>query len=173
MNIINSIGLSVLFSLTTGCEDTMDTDGDPPIATFLLVQDDGAQCPSIAVSETAFAVFSSALSAADADVVGIAEARVIEECSGAGGTHVFSSRTVEGKRFWLGRHACWLDLPDEILDSGVIVGLGRQTAGLERGEEGWCMNYPGENSVFSTDLQTSAMAWFANEAEATRFLEAL
>lgn len=168
-------GLTALTSLALGCTGGSGPgDGEgAPVASFLLVQDDGAQCPTFATAETAFEIFSSALADGDADVVGVAEARVVEECSGAGGTHVFSSRTAEGSRFWLGRHACWLDLPNAGLDSGVIVGLGSQTAALFQGEEGWCMNYPGENEVFATDLTTYAMAWFATQAEATRFLNAL
>ena len=55
----------------------------------------------------------------------------------------------------------------------LVVGLGSQTAGLFQGQEGWCMNYPGENEVFTTDVSTSAMAWFASRAEAERFIDSL
>ena len=168
------MGLALLFGLVAGCTGgESDDNGPTPSATYLLVQGEGGQCPTFADAATAFDVFSSTLRAGDADVVGLAEARIVEECSGAGGTHVFSSPTDDGKRFWLGSHACWLDVENEGLDAGVIVGLGVQTAGLFQGSEGWCMNYPGENSVFSTDIATNAMAWFASEAEARRFLQAL
>lgn len=148
--------------------------GDVPSPVALLVSDtSGGGCPVFTDAQSVFEQFSLALSVGDADVVDIANARIIEECSGAGGTHVFSSPTAGGKRFWLGTHACWLDLPNANLDSGVIVGLGTQTAGLQSGQEGWCMNYPGEEQTFATDIKTSAIAWFASEADAALFLNAL
>tara|TARA_R110002096_G_scaffold436038_1_gene665740 strand:- start:3290 stop:3820 length:531 start_codon:yes stop_codon:yes gene_type:complete len=147
---------------------------DVPSPVALLVNGGAAGgCPVFADAQGAFEQFSVALSTGDADVVDIADARIIEECSGAGGTHVFSSRTAEGKRFWLGNHACGLDLPNANLNTGVIVGLGTQTAGLQLGQEGWCMNYPGEEEIFATDIKTSAIAWFASEADAALFLNAL
>ena len=146
---------------------------DVPRALHLLLPGDTNACPSFANADTAFDVFQAGLLVDNAPVLGVAEAKVVEECSGAGGAHVFSSRTADGKRFWLGNHACMLSVEQGALESGAIVGLGSQTAGLRVGEEGWCMNYPGESQVFSTDVDTSAIAWFASEAEAGAFVDAL
>jgi hypothetical protein len=151
-------------------------DGEPAAIALLVAQDVGDTndgCPIFKESQRAFERFSQALASGEADVVGIANVRVVEECSGAGGTHVFSSATADGKRFWLGRHACWLEFPNPNLATGVIVGLGVQTNTMQQGEEGWCMQYPGESATFSSDIETRAMAWFASEADAARFLDAL
>lgn len=176
MRDMNPLPMALLFFVCIGgCTggNSGEGAGDAPIATHLLVEGVVGECASFVDSATAFEVFSDALSSGQADVVGIAEAKVIEECSGAGGTHVFSSRTQEGKRFWLGNHACWISADQVALEAGVVVGLGSQTAAIFEGQDGWCMNYPGENSVFTTDISTKAMAWFASEAEARAFLDAL
>jgi len=178
MGATNYLALTILVPLLCACTGTEgdNQDGVPSSVALLVAQDLGENndgCPTFEESQSAYERFSQALSSGEANVVGIASVRIIEECSGAGGTHVFSSATAEGNRFWLGSHGCWLDFPSPNLDTGVIVGLGVQTNTVQQGEEGWCMQYPGENATFSSDIETRAMAWFASEAEATRFLDAL
>jgi len=143
----------------------------PPEAIRLLLP--GNQCPDFVDPALAADVIKAALASGDA-VIGIATARVVEECSGAGGTHVFSSTTADGKRFWLGEHACYLPQQNVVtIDSGIIVGVGRQLTQPVTADGGWCLQYPGETEAFTSDISTEAMAWFANEAEAQRFIDSL
>lgn len=143
-----------------------------PEASYLLVRTSEG-CPELADPETAAAVFASLLEEEESDALGVAKVRVIEECSGAGGTHVMSSTSAEGYRFWLGSHACYIDEPSPDFREGIIVGIGSQTAAWFQGDEGWCMQYPGEEEVFATSISTDAMAWFGTDEEAGAFLEAV
>lgn len=174
MRTANSLALCLIPALATSCGTSSDSGEheEAPFAALLLVAPDGNLCPSFADPSSALDLFADALATGEPKIVGIAEARVVEECSGAGGTHVFSTRTTDGKRFWLGEHACSLAPQEHELNGGVIVGLGGQTAALFQGTEGWCMNYPGEDEVFATDITTQAMAWFESNDEAQRFIDA-
>lgn len=146
-------------------------EADAPEASYLLVP--GGNCPELADPATAFSVFAERLEEGGSDVIGVAKVRVIEECSGAGGTHALSSATIDGDRFWLGRHGCYLDEASSDFRDGIIVGIGSQTAAWFESEAGWCIQYPGEDNDFGTDISTYAMAWFATEEDAKAFVNSL
>lgn len=148
MKPVYTAGFTLSLVLLSSCGNTgEDVDTPVPEATLLLVQSPGqlefGECPSLVDPTTAADLFSTLLSEGEATMVEMAETRVIEECSGAGGTHIVSLPIADKQRFWLGAHACNFGAETESFNTGVIVGIAAESSTLLQGDEGWCMNYPG------------------------------
>ncbi len=140
-----------------------------PVPSALLVAND--LCPQRQDAEGALELFRTFVDG-ETDVVNdVVKVKIIDECSGAGGMHALSSTTANDKRFWLGAHACYFE--QEGTESGIAVGIGRQTQTLVSAEAGWCVMYPDDTEPFASDVETQALAWFETDEEAARFIAAV